>query len=101
MRFCGCWVPTKKKLVVFKDLVDEANKEVQPFNEETGAVKVEIEVFRVDARTRHLCFQHLFIPELSILYILLLLCMSIKSSVHNVSNCCAIQSSLVIQVQNK
>ena len=101
MRFCGCWVPAKKKLVVVKDLVDKADKEVQPFNEETGAVKVEIEVLRVDARTSHLCFHHLFIPELSVLNIVLLQSISVQCSIHNVPNCCVIQSSLVIQVQNK
>ena len=55
MRFCGCWAPAKKKLVVVKDLVDEADKEVQPFNEKTGAVKVEIEILRVNARAFIIC----------------------------------------------
>ena len=100
MRFSGSWAPAEKKLVVVKDLVDEADKEVQPFNEKTGAVKVEIEVLRVDARARHLCFHHLFIPELIVLNIVLLQSISVQCSIYNVPNCCAIQSFLVIQVQN-
>ena len=76
-----------KKSVVFKNSVNKANEEVQPVNEETVAIEIKTEVLRSDARTRYLCCCHLFIPELHILYIMLLQCMSIKSSIHNISKC--------------
>ena len=49
-RFCGCWVSMVKKPVVCKNLVNEANEEVQPVNEETAAIEIKTEVLRSDTR---------------------------------------------------
>ena len=40
-----------KKSVIFKNLVEEANEEVQPVIEEVAAIEVKTEVLRGDTRT--------------------------------------------------
>ena len=90
-----------KQAVVFQNLVNETNEEFQPVMDEAAAVKMKTEVLRSDTRAGNLCHCHVLTPELHVFYIVLLQCMSVKSSVHNISNCVTVKPLLLIQVHNK
>ena len=76
-----------KQAIVLQNTVKKTDEECQPVLDEVTAVEPSIEILRRHARAGSLYPGHVLVPELQKFHVMLLQCMSVKCSIHNISDC--------------
>ena len=79
-----------KQAIVLQNTVKKTDEECQPVLDEATAIELNIEILRRHARASSLHSGHVLVPELQKFHVMLLQCMSVQCSIHNITDCTTI-----------